>query len=173
MALIVETGSIIANADTFISLVDAEAYIAAKVAPSEWTAASDIAKESALRVGTIIVNSRYRYAGKLVNPTTQPLNWPRYDAYDSEERFYDSETIPKIIKDAVCEFALIHIRDGDLTEPDDEEVKKVKLDVMEIENFTRDDGGSSQPNYRFIDEMIRPLLANKGGSKIGHLERGM
>lgn len=173
MALTVETGSIVLGADSYVSLSDANAYFAKRNDPASWTAADDAAKENALRIATKIVDGRYAFVGTLVDTNNQALDWPRYNAYDSQDRFYDSNEIPQPVKDAVCEFALVSLRDGDLTEPTENNAERLKLDVLEIETFGSSRGGSTTPKYRYIDGMLTRLTTNGSSGSISTLERHM
>lgn len=163
MSIIVEDGSVVANADSLISVADADAYFVNKGAPAAWTG-SDEDKEVALRIGSKMVNNRHKFVGSIVDTTDQVFVWPRLDAYDSEDRYYADTIIPQPVKDAVCEYALIHLRDGDLSLPVTQGTKKIKLDVLEIENFSDSEGGSSEPDYSYIDDLLKLLTAGGGSN---------
>lgn len=78
MALIVEDGSIVAGADSYISLADARTLAA------NWGIAlpiDDTEAEIALRKGTAYIGlNEGQFSGSRVS-NTQSLSWPRNDAY--------------------------------------------------------------------------------------------
>lgn len=111
MALVPETGAGLANADSLISLAAADAYFAAHGSPSAWTALADAAKESALRYASRWLSSRYVWLGAIVqNSSTAPqaLAWPRGGVNDHEGRVIADDSVPAVVREAVCEAALEH-----------------------------------------------------------------
>jgi hypothetical protein len=108
MALIVETGLIVAEADSYISQADATTYFSTHDAPALWTAASTDTKDAALRFACRWLDARYPWLGSIVD-IAQPLAWPRGWIVDNARRPIASTTIPTRIKDAQCEAALAHL----------------------------------------------------------------
>lgn len=76
MALIVEDGTGLSNAEAFISVDDATTYLAARGSADAWDAIED--KEAALRLAAdyMLQQYRMRWAGYR-NSETQALDWPR------------------------------------------------------------------------------------------------
>jgi hypothetical protein len=107
MSLIVEDGTGLSTANSYISVADADAYFEAR-SNSTWDGAIDDSKEAALLYATLWVDRRYVWPGFIVI-STQALSWPRGWAYDYEGRVIDSSTVPQAVKDAVCEAALEHL----------------------------------------------------------------
>ncbi len=77
MALIVEDGSGLADAEAYISVADADAYFAAR-GNEAWAALTTEKKEQALRLGADYMGQAYgpRWCGERAT-TTQALDWPR------------------------------------------------------------------------------------------------
>lgn len=148
MALIVEDGTGVPNADSYVSLSDATAYCAA-MGHSAWATASATDQESALRRATQYLDTRYRYAGNRIT-TTQALEWPR--------------TIRqwplRSIRDACCELALRAL-DGELyTDAGDAPVTRETVGPITMEYGYSTNGG--QQRYSIVDDMLRGLLASIG-----------
>lgn len=126
-----------ANANTYITLEEAEVYFASR--PNPWTAtegaddedAVDDSKRAALLYATLLLD-REKWKGTKGSTTstalTQALAWPRrwaptleFDSapdfvtdvfIDLSTAYYDSTTIPTPIKRATCELALELLRGG-------------------------------------------------------------
>lgn len=93
MALIKEDGSIVANADTYVTATEFEAYCAER----EITVSGDTSTQEALLLKAMDYLQRYEgnWKGSRVN-VTQPLAWPRSNVIRYPEFGYDSETeIPR------------------------------------------------------------------------------
>lgn len=91
MALVVEDGSVVADADSFISLVDART-LAAKYG---WELpVDDTAAEVALRNGAQYVDMQEaRYSGSRVS-IAQTLSWPRVNATNSYSYDIPDDSVP-------------------------------------------------------------------------------
>lgn len=108
MALVVETGAGLANADAYVSLADADTYFAAHGSPTAWTGATDAQQESAIRYATLWIDSRYQWPGGVL-VSTQALAWPRGGVVDGEGRYVASDALPARLVQATCEAALEHL----------------------------------------------------------------
>jgi hypothetical protein len=87
VAVIVENGSIVANANSYVSVANADAYFSARN-NTTWAAYSTAVKEAALLYACQWLNSRYEWPG-VISDVTQELSWPRDGAEDSEGRDID------------------------------------------------------------------------------------
>lgn len=97
MAFVVEDGTVVANANSFVTLAYADAYFLDR-AITAWTGVQAV-KESALIRATDYVNNRFNFLGTKYDED-QTLEFPRVYA-DSE----DAEMPDKLLK-ATCEYAL-------------------------------------------------------------------
>ncbi|MCC7172585.1 MAG: hypothetical protein IT459_19210 [Planctomycetes bacterium] len=170
MALIVEDGTGLATAESYVATTAVDTYVAANyetshAAYTQWTAASTAKKEIALRVATKqYLDVRYRFVGMRANEV-QALMWPRSDAYDPDGYEIDSESVPQRVKDALCELALRYVQ-GDTLAPDISgtaavEAESVKVGPIEI---STDYAGSVSPvkKYTNVDGILSPLLVPGG-----------
>ena len=116
MSLSIEDGSGKQDADSYISVADANEYInkwhnSALV----WSSTGNTNTERALRVGTRYVDS-FEFLG-LRAWTSQKLSWPRAGLGPIDGQYFKSSQIPDAIKHAVVEAALKHV-DGETLFPD-------------------------------------------------------
>ena len=104
MTLIVEDGSIVAGAESYISVANADTYHSNR-GNTSWTGTT-AAKEAALRKSTDYMMQVYRqrWQGRRVD-ADQVLDWPRYsvvvDGFD-----VDYDAVPTAVQNACAEFAL-------------------------------------------------------------------
>lgn len=98
MALIVEDGTGLLTAESYISVSDADAYHSS-FGNTEWAGYSSSEKEVALRRATVYIDSNYSFLGHKLK-LSQRLEWPRYS-------YADYEQWPEIdVQRACCELAL-------------------------------------------------------------------
>lgn len=93
-----------AAANSYVTVVEADAYFSARLFADKWTGALPDAKTTALLMATARVDQE-AYTGE---PTTltQRLKWPLTGVLDDAGRDVDDRTIPRAVKDATCEIAL-------------------------------------------------------------------
>lgn len=77
MALIVEDGTGLEDADSYAALADADTFHAERE-NADWAAATIAVREAALRRATDYLDSGYDFIGERAS-TTQALEFPRYD----------------------------------------------------------------------------------------------
>jgi len=162
MALVVETGSGLTNADSYISLTDANSYVSDHGDPSSWSDATDDEKEEALRLGTQYIDLKYgnRFVG-VRGSRDQALDWPRSAVVDVNGYIYDSDEIPTCLKYAVVEAALRHLAGDDLlgvlNNPGTIKSERKKIGVMEKE-VEYVGGKAPAKAYPKIRALLRPIL---------------
>lgn len=103
-SLVVETGAGLADAQSYISVIEADTYLSEHEDPSAWNASDDPQKEQALRLATQYLDAQYGDAWVGVRlSSTQALDWPRAWAYDHRGNAVDG--VPQRIKDCTAEMA--------------------------------------------------------------------
>ena len=136
MALVVEDGTVVANAEAYDTIANVDTY-ASNVGNSAWGAiATDALKEEAARRATRYMEAKWRLWWK-GNKTieTQVLSWPRYNVLDEDGFVVDSDIVPRGVKEAFAEACLLTGVSTDL-EPDVAPFPiKVVADVLEVEFF--------------------------------------
>lgn len=102
MAFTVEDGTVVADANSYASVAYFESYFTDRGV--DHSAMSNTQKEQALVRATDYVDKRF---GRLFrgyrSSSSQELEWPRNDAYDDND--YPLSPVPKVLKQAVCEYA--------------------------------------------------------------------
>ena len=134
--LIVEDGSIVTGANTYVTLAEVKTYADAR----GLTYPDDTQLEKNIILSTDYLQSLC-YQGMQVEPTVQPLKWPREDVWIYGVEL-PSDSIPNDLKNAQIEAALAQGSQSLLNDGSDtgENIKKEKTDMIETEYF---DGGKS------------------------------
>lgn len=161
MALIVEDGSIVADANSFTSVAFADAHHLER-GNTAWAALANEQKEQALIRATDFEERRYdgRWRGVRVSKT-QSLSFPRDDVYESGDsmRPVANDTIPVRLQRATAELALraatIDLQ-PDLTPGEAAAVKRQKVGQLEVEYA--DSRMLNSPVFFMVADLLRPLL---------------
>lgn len=166
MALVVEDGTGKDDADSYISVADADTYNTAHNADTVWDAADTSAKEKALRLATQYLDDNYagRWFGSRSN-ADQALSWPRAGITDIDGYAIENDEMPQKLLDA-CTEAAIRSANGTSLMPDIDEpgtIKKERDKVDVIETEVEYVGGKSQiALFRIIDELLTGLYSSGG-----------
>lgn len=158
MTLIVETGAGLSNADSFVSVADADTYHT-NFGNADWTG-TDAVKEVALRKATSVLSLGFDWDGSRAS-STQSLAWPRSDVYAFGSLVSD-DVVPTEVKNACAELALRALTEDLL--PDEEESKlkhRVKVGSLE-EETTYVHGSSAAKRYPTVTILIQPYLGARG-----------
>jgi hypothetical protein len=116
ITLIVETGEKLADANSYVSLAEADTYHT-NYGNLDWPGADSAEdKKQALILATQSVDSLYgpRYLSFVYPESPQALLFPRAYFYDNNGRIVPENTIPVCLKNAVCELALLHMNGVDI-----------------------------------------------------------
>jgi len=101
MTIIVEDGSGIENANSYVSASDVTAYCTA-MNYTDWNTPDDSDNVN----GCILRAMRFIEANSFIGvktQTTNDLEWPREDAYERNGLLFEDDIIPHKVKNAVCE----------------------------------------------------------------------
>lgn len=154
MVLIVENGTIVPNAESYVTVAEADTYLAARGNPATWSALDTAAKEAALRIATQYLETSFKFRGHLILPT-QPLSFPRTEFCDSDGRtLAGAGVIPTALKNAQIELALRQvIQDLFLdSSPGDNNIIREKVDVHEVEYaYSR---GNETPMFGYVNRLL-------------------
>lgn len=162
--LIVEDGTGLPGAEAYVSVAVADAYHAA-FGNGAWAAATDPAKESAIRRATQYIDSHYTFAGEPLT-TTQALSWPRVLS-DLPSSKYAWPV--KRVQDACAELALRALSGTLYADVSDALVKSETIGPISVEYSVGAQSG--QTRFAVVDELLRDVLRG-GGSRFGiRLER--
>lgn len=159
MAIIVEDGTIVTNANSYISVVDATNYFYDYLSIDKyWHQATIEEQERALITATRKLDATYLWNG-YAQQEGQALGWPRTQAFDKYDILIDENYIPTLLKSAVCELALDYLKaNDDGTNLDDSQeagIKRAKIGEIDIE-FDKSD------RITKIRKIIRDMLQGLG-----------
>lgn len=130
----VETGSgLVADANSYVSVSEADDILAMNIhASPAWEALDDSAKEKLLAWATRYLDERTRWYGyKAVD--TSPLRWPRVGVMDRDGIYISPTSIPMQLRTASAEMARYLIETDRSVERDQDALKRLKADVIELE----------------------------------------
>lgn len=158
MAIVVEDGTQVAGANSYVSESELTTY-----ASDRGITLSD--SESVLIIKAMDYLNTLRYKGERV-ADDQSLPWPREGVYvDGVE--IEKDEIPQRLKDAEMALALQIDSGNDPDSTLSQEVKREKADVVEVEY---QDGTSSAPVLRKVNNIIEPLVV---AGSIGRIVKGV
>lgn len=168
MSLIVEDGSGLSTAESYISVADADTYHSNR-GNTSWCSLTVTQKEQLLRKATdyMVQSYRTKWAGAR-KYDDQALDWPRYDVpkFDSPSgygvypSYYDDSSVPGEVKVACAEFAL-KANSATLAPDVDRITKREKVGQLEVEYDTN---ALPYKTYRAIDNLLRPMLIGQSTS---------
>ena len=99
--MIVEDGTGLPNADSYVSIEFADSYFSAR-GVTAWATLTQTVKEQSLIKGTDFIDTIYQWKGKKTT-SEQSLRFPRTNLRDYEGQ--EIEGIPTCLKQAVCDAA--------------------------------------------------------------------
>lgn len=183
MTIIVEDGTVVDGANSYVSVAYADSYFE-NLGQTLWTeTASDEAKESALIKGAQYLQQKYRllWKGSRVN-AFQSLDWPRrgVDVPDFFDPFYRQVNVPLQFQDTVFigeNVVPVEVQEAQLllsiTTIDSgggsttslqpsygRKTKREKVGSLEVEYMTAIDGGDTSQTNTYWDaaKLIEPFL---------------
>jgi len=163
MAVIVEDGTIVDNANSYLSKADATTYHAL-FGNTTWNDRTDL-QDVALIRATQAADIKFgeSYNGKLIN-STQPLLWPRTTFVDSNGRTLAASVIHQELKDYVAEAALVFVNNPGIEVflPDPNKSDRIIAESKSIggavsKSFTYS-GPTFQSKTKKANMILRPLL---------------
>jgi len=175
MAIIKEDGSIVANANSYVTVAEANAYFAL-VNNAVWDPLDPTdQKVPYLILAVKFMQQRYRlrWQGYRTN-VSQKLDWPRTlvakpdvgSGYGSYPVYYGINDIPQEVKDAQCELA-VRIANGDLN-PDispEDVADTIKVGPISV---TYSKNGPASTVFVAVEQLLMPLFGLSGGQmKVG------
>ena len=154
MAIIVEDGTGLSTAETYVSVADALVYHVA-MGNTAWAAATTAAQEIALRRGTQYIDNRYRFRGEQL-VSDQALEHPRV-GYERGNRV---EAWPvAALKRACCEVSLRALADTLYEDVSTDQVTEETVGPITIKYASK--GG--QTRYPVVDALLaRYVLGGPG-----------
>ncbi len=174
MAIVVEDGTGLANADSYSSVADADTYLASIGDPGSWSTQTVTAKEQALVRATQWLDNTYRTEWKGRRKLqTQALAWPRVEVYDEDDFLVPDDEVPTILAKATAEAAYRFLT-AELS-PDLDNggalVKRTRAKVASLEEELEYVVGAviGTEQFQKIEDMLAGLV---DGSGSGSTDRG-
>jgi hypothetical protein len=168
MALIVEDGSQVAGAESYISTTAASTYHSNR-GNSAWALLTTGQMEEALRRATDYMVQAYRGAWKGFRvSSSQALDWPRANVAITDGPYGTAvalTVVPQEVKNACAEFAL-RAASGVLAADLEQQTLSESVGALSV---TYDKSSPQYARYRAIDMMLQPYLS--GGGVTAKLER--
>lgn len=151
--IVVEDGTIVAGANSYISVVDLTTYATDRGLTIAATNPEDLLIEAMDYIESLsYVGARYT--------EDQALVWPRSGAVKHEVYTYDVTEIPQLLIDGLCEAALAIDAGNSPLADVDRAVKKEKVGPLDVEFM---DNAASKTIVKKIKTKLRPLLSGLGG----------
>lgn len=138
------------NANSYISVSDADDYFSNHLYASDWDNASIENKESALIMSTRILDEKIDWIGSK-STKEQALAWGRSGVIDDG---YDvsATIVPEAIKNGTAEFAKHLIADNSTENADGKGLEKLEVGSVKL-TFDKSDTADVLPNI--VQEMLR------------------
>lgn len=169
ISLIVEDGSCVPGANSYVSLEYADEYMK-NTGKAGWEQKTDNEKKACLINATRYIDSTYSklgWKGQKKYHRRQSLCFPRVELYDKDgDEVLD---IPDELKEAVCEAGFIAANTSLFTTNSASgEVKKKKADALEIEYFSvSESAGNYISRFSVLDSLLAGFYKTKqSGSRI-------
>lgn len=161
MALIIEDGTIVANANSYITDAEFTAYADAR--GYTYPALAADREPLIIKANDYIQSVESKMQGQRTTPETQELAYPRQNVYLYCTRIA-SDSIPKTLKNAQCE-AAIAVNDSDLLITTT--AGNIASEAVGDLSVSYHSGGSfQQVRTETVDVYLDPLLMNGGNSNV-------
>jgi hypothetical protein len=158
MSLTVEDGTIVAGAESYITVAAADTYFSNR-GNATWAALTTTQKEVALRLGCDYLEANYsaRWCGDKVE-TGQALSWPRTGTIVA------NDVIPEVVKRANADLAIKSVA-GELQADQGAAVKEETIGAITV---VYQDGARQATNYTAVNAMLQSSgLLCYGANQIG------
>ena len=156
MAIIVEDGTIVTNANSYVSVANVDTFCEG-LGLTAWDEADDDDKETAiLRAMAYIEGMTFK---GYKTESDQPLKWPREEAVDDDGYAIDNDVIPTALKSAVSRAAYEEIVSPGILQSNltrDDFVTSEKVDVISITY----EQGKNEIVFRAIDNYLSSIITD-------------
>ena len=164
--MIVENGTGLPNADSYVSVEFADSYFSAR-GVSAWVALTQTQKEQALIKGTDFIDSIYQWYGKKAT-TEQSLRFPRVNLRDYEGQ--EVTGVPNCLKQAVCDASMLSANGTELFQTKNENGDVVSETITTL-SFTYSKSDKSEKTtqttlYDSINTKLRGLFKESTQNKV-------
>lgn len=161
MSLIIENGTIVVNANSYVTVTEAKAYASAR-ALSLPALDADI-EPLLISAMDYLESKRAQYQGTKSDPANQALQWPRMGVYiDCVE--IGVNTIPKELKDAQCRLACEQYSGVDIMPTKTGPFVTEETVGPLTTKYDASQGTGTIPDMTAVDALLTPLFSQCGQS---------
>lgn len=169
MALVVEDGTGRSDAESYLSVADANTHHG-NFGNAAWSG-TDAAKEAALRRATRYLDGFYRARWKgFKRLRTQSLEWPRYDVYDLSGYYVATDSVPTGVKQALAEAALRELVEPNSLQPDLERGGAVQSESVQAgpvsTSKTYSADATARKAFAVLDEFLNAFTRSSSTAKL-------
>jgi len=178
LVLVKEDGTGLANANSYASAADGDAYHDGHLYATVWTGATTANKEKALVFATRVIDAQYRFNGGRAT-TTQALQWPRSDCPDPDAApdatgvgLFASDKLPTALVNATCEMARALLATDRTGAPPGEGIDTTQSSASSSTGGTPSSSVSNSSTTRYSKVDTRPTISQAAQaflSKLGNL----
>lgn len=157
MPLIVEDGSGVAGANSYVSVADAQAWVAAR--GLTFTGADSVVEQRLLTAMDLVESYRAQYQGSKTD-SAQALQWPRTGVYVDGAALAE-DAIPKELVGALVQLAYDSQSEDLQPNVGQQLTAREKIDVIEVQYFSPAEKKSS-PTFTKALAFLQPLFKTGG-----------
>lgn len=171
MAITVEDGTGLADADAFVSVSYCDTYLASR-GKTLWTG-DDTLKEQAIVRATAYLSEAfdwegYRVKNRQATGGAQALAWPRHEVFDREKVYVSSNEIPVEVQKATAELALYELLNPGALDPTFQAstvIKNVKVGPVGIQFENQNTSASGiRPMILRVSDLVGQFLKTRARS---------
>lgn len=130
MALIVETGVGLTNANSYVTTAEASAYFSVdRVFAATWDAYG--LQDELLQWATRVIDQKVRWKG-IKSVDASALRWPRSNMVDRDHAFVDTAVVPVQVKQATLEMAKWLLTHDATAGQNVNYLQRLRVDVIEL-----------------------------------------
>jgi len=165
--IIVEDGSIVANANSYVSLIEADTYFT-NTGNLGWAGTDDFKNQNLINAcAALDASYGQNYISYLRDNTSQTLLWPREQVWDRHYRRINTGVIPQALKNAQFEMALLAQNGVDLY-PEGRKDNNLLSESVGIGDLSQSKSYQRSPTeqatydgFRKIEQILWPILSPK------------
>jgi len=163
MALIIENGTGVSGAVSFVTVEEARAF--AEFRGATLPATDPSVEVLLVKAGDYLLGLEHFFQGYR-STGTQRLPFPRADVYLPGGYSVPLNHIPALLKEAQIQLAIEGVSRDIRPTGDGREVIREKVGPLETE-YTAGAGGTVQPVFNKVWDLLLPLMKNQGGGRLG------
>jgi hypothetical protein len=128
---VVEDGTGLPNANSYVTVLEADDILITNIHNTAWNALSDADKEKLLAWATRLVDTKATWFGQKAY-STSALRWPRTGVTSKDGVYIEKTVIPANLKEAIAEMARYLVEADRTTEQSKDGLESLKVDVIEM-----------------------------------------